>query len=92
MKAVFALIEAERARQIAKWGDGQALTPLEYLSIIGEEYGEVCRAVHDTYFADQYPTGGTPGDYSQYEKELIQLATVCMAAIQNLQKRNNNEL
>lgn len=87
MECVFAQIKAERANQIAKWGNSQSLTPMEYLSIIGEEYGEVCRAVHDAYFAAQYPhIGATPGDYSQYKTELIQLATVCVAAIGNLDK------
>ena len=87
IQTVLAEIIAERERQIAKWGEGQALTPMEYLAIIGEEYGEVCRAVHDAYFAAQYPQiNATPGDYSQYKTELIQLATVCVAAIQSLIK------
>jgi NTP pyrophosphatase (non-canonical NTP hydrolase) len=79
-------VHAERTRQIAKWGDGQSLTPLEYCAILGEEFGEVCRAVHDAHFAAQYPDqiGAMPGDYSQYRKELIQVAAVCVAAIQNL--------
>ena len=87
MELVFAQIKAERANQIAKWGDGQNLTPMEYVPILGEEFGEICRSVHDAYFAAQYPQiAAVPGDYSQYRKELIQLATVCVAAIQNLDK------
>lgn len=85
MKTILNEIKAERAEQIEKWGEGQNLTPIEYLSILGEEYGEVCRAVHDAYFAAQYPQiGATPGDYGQYRKELIQLATVCVAAITHI--------
>lgn len=87
MELIFYEIKAERTNQIAKWGDGQALTPMEYLSILGEEFGEVCRAVHDAYFAAKYPQiNAVPGDYSQYRTELIQLATVCVAAITNLDK------
>lgn len=84
-------LEAERIRQIEKWGMGQQLTPIEYCAILGEEFGEVCRAVHDAHFATQYPNAiqATPGDYSQYRKELVQLATVCVAAIQNLDNNNN---
>jgi len=85
MEIIFTQINAERARQIAKWGECQNLTPIEYITILGEEYGEVCRAAHDAYFAAQYPViDATPGDYSQYRKELIQLATVCVAAIVHL--------
>ena len=88
IQSVLAEIIAERERQIAKWGEGQSLTPMEYLSIIGEEYGEVCRAVHDAYFAAQYPhINATPGDYSQYKTELIQLATVCVAAFLNFENQ-----
>ena len=78
-------LEAERIRQIEKWGMGQQITPIEYCAIIGEEFGEVCRAAHDAHFAAQYPViKATPGDYTQYREELVQLATVCVAAIQNL--------
>lgn len=79
-------ISNERARQIAKWGIGQGLTPIEYCAILGEEFGEVCRAAHDAYFAAQYPEqiNATPGDWAQYRKELIQVAAVCVAAISNI--------
>ena len=87
MENILQEIQTERARQIAKWGAGQQLTPMEYCVIIGEEFGEVCRAAHDAHFAAQYPDAikATPGDYTQYRKELIQLATVCVAAIQNME-------
>lgn len=79
-------IRNERDRQIAKWGTGQGLTPIEYCAILGEEFGEVCRAAHDAHFAAKYPhqIDTTPGDLAQYRKELIQVAAVCVAAISNI--------
>jgi NTP pyrophosphatase (non-canonical NTP hydrolase) len=86
-------IQAERQRQISKWGDNsKTLSPLEYIPILGEEYGEVCRAVHDAYFSARYPEHiqATPGDYILAKRELVQLAAVCVAmieCIENLQMR-----
>ncbi|MFQ5516392.1 MAG: hypothetical protein ACE5E8_02360 [Acidimicrobiia bacterium] len=39
-----ALINSERYRQEAKWGQ-QHHSPMEWIGILGEEYGEACRAV-----------------------------------------------
>jgi NTP pyrophosphatase (non-canonical NTP hydrolase) len=85
MKHILQSIKDERARQIAKWGDNsETLSPLEYLPILGEEYGEVCRAVHDAYFAERYPDviDANPGDYEHAKKELVHVAAVCVAMIQ----------
>lgn len=41
---VYVLVHRELGRQHAKWGD-QHHDPTYWLGILGEEYGEVCKAV-----------------------------------------------
>lgn len=95
MDRIINLIEAERARQIIKWGDNsETLSPLEYLPILGEEYGEVCRAVHDAYFAAKYPQhiSAKAEDYEHAKNELVQLAAACVAMIQCIEKNDYDKL
>ena len=70
-------ISNERHRQDKKWG-AQNHHPLEWLPILGEEVGEVNKAVLEAYF-DGY---GTTGDFSEYRNELIQVAAVVVAMIE----------
>ena len=46
---VFAAISEERNRQDEKWGE-QNHTPAVWAAIIGEEYGEVCKAINEFGF------------------------------------------
>lgn len=71
----------ERQRQDAKWGE-QNHAPFAYLAILGEEVGESNKAALETHFA--YP--GADRDYSEYRKELIQVAAVAVAAIECLDR------
>lgn len=66
-------IAAEREAQDQKWGV-QDHTPDRWLTILGEEYGEACKAVleHDT---------------EGYRTELIQVAAVAMAMIESLDRQ-----
>ncbi len=66
-------VAAERRRQEEKWGQ-QLHAPLWWLAILGEEFGEVCRACYE---AGQY---GVVGE--DYRAELIQVAAVAVAAIE----------
>lgn len=73
-------IKKEREKQDQKWGQQDHL-PLEWQSILGEEYGEACKALLEWYFGDR--------SLDNYEKELIQSAAVSIAALECLQRRNN---
>ena len=61
----------ERARQDAKWGE-QNHHPAWWLSILGEEFGEVCKAV-----CENNDTGK-----GSYREELIQVAAVAVSMIE----------
>ena len=81
-KTILCLIANERARQDQKWGV-QDHTPAEWMSILGEEYGEACEKVNDTF---QWSGPPAPLAVSEYLEELIQVAAVAVAAIENLER------
>ena len=78
---VYALIDAERARQAAKWtdphrwGKGDCSSPYvdesTKLAVLGEEFGEVCRAR-----LDDDPDG--------LRAELVQVAAVAVAILEGM--------
>ncbi len=70
-------IHKERDRQDRKWGELNH-NPFIWLAILGEEYGESCQA------ALEFPV-----DYSDYRKELIQVAAVTIAAIESLDRQED---
>ena len=76
----------ERARQDSIWGE-QNHSPLEWLAILGEERGEVDRAVCEAHFPN-YPSCG---DWSKYRQELIQEAAVCAAMIECLDRAKESD-
>lgn len=55
----------ERGRQDMKWGI-QNHKPADWISILGEEFGEVCRAIFEK-------------DAKNYREELIHVAAVAMS-------------
>ena len=63
-------IARERERQDAKFGD-QRHKPIEWLSILVEEVGEVSREICENHF----PIYGK-SDWTNYRKELVQVAAV----------------
>jgi NTP pyrophosphatase (non-canonical NTP hydrolase) len=64
----------ETIRQHEKFGT-QSLTLFDWSSILGEEYGEVCRAINEEHFSD--------GELQSVYDECIQVAAVAvhMAAV-----------
>lgn len=68
-------VAAERERQDAKWGAQRTLPADTWIRILGEEYGEVCKAVNEN----------NPHDY---RAELVQVAAVAVAAIEALDLRS----
>jgi len=76
----------ERKRQDGLWGE-QNHHPLEWLSILGEEFGEVCKGAYEAHF-DGHKISG---NYSEYRKELIHVAAVAIAAAESLDRQESNE-
>ena len=70
---VLKLVKAERERQIEKWGP-QYHTPLEWYPILGEEIGEVGKALAEGEIKDF--------DVANYREECIHTAAVAMAMVQ----------
>lgn len=69
-----ALVQQERAKQHAKWGE-QNLIPFHWVSVLAEEMGELARAINHVVQDDE------PSPYAAQDalKELIHTAAVCQA-------------
>jgi len=72
-----ASILEERRRQDAKWGE-QNHDPFCYLTVLGEEYGELCQcALHDRF-------GGPAAEHMR--EEAVQVAAVALAIVECLDR------
>lgn len=82
------LINEERNRQDEKWGDQSGNHPFEWMSILGEEFGELCEAVNETCFKN----GIHPerGGKERILKESIQVAAVALALAEAVLKEGYN--
>lgn len=81
--AIKSVIE-ERQRQDAKWGQ-QNHYPTVWLGILGEEFGELCQAVNETWF-DNGPEERKKGGYENMRAEAVQVAAVAIAFIESLDR------
>lgn len=71
-------VRKERERQQSLWGT-QNHHPFKWLSILGEEVGEVCQAVNNAFAeTDELPTDR----YADYRKELIEVAAVAIQMVE----------
>ena len=77
----------ERGRQLEKWGV-QNHSPLEWMGILGEEYGEAMREAIEHHWRDKHYVQD-PDRLARYRAELVQVAAVAVAAIESLDR---NEL
>lgn len=75
-------IATERVRQDAKWGE-QNHSPIEWIAILGEEFGEASKEALEHHF--KY--AGNEG-LANYRKELIQVAAVAVSMIECLDRNN----
>lgn len=77
-----ACVRRERERQDAKWGE-QNHEPFLWMTVLGEEFGEACRAALEATF-----NGDKLRDacLSEYRVELVQTAAVAVAAIESLDR------
>lgn len=85
-KPVLQEVLEERAKQTLKWGE-QNHAPFAWLAILGEEVGEANKAALETHF--KYP--GADTDYSEYRKELIQVAAVAIAMVESLDRNERKK-
>lgn len=76
------LVEAEREYQRDKWGANDNMhTWPEWGAILGEEYGEVCRALKAVHWqGERADAAGRHG----LRGELVQLAAICAAMIERI--------
>ena len=81
MKAdILRRILEERKKQDDKWGE-QNHHPTYWLSILGEEYGELCKAINETINC-----GDKKGSHKEIVKEAIQVAAVVVAMIECIER------
>ena len=70
-------VARERQQQDAKWGQ-QDHTPAEWVTILGEEFGEACRGAYSMWHDG--------ADSANHREELIHTAAVAIAAIESLDR------
>lgn len=74
------LIDAERSKQDAKWGQ-QNHDPQVWMAILGEEYGELCQAANDL----RWPKSEMDADPFRHALvEAVQTAAVAQAVVECL--------
>lgn len=78
-KMILAAVQDERDRQCLKWGI-QTHSITEWMTILGEEYGEACKAALETEYR------GAP--LTELEKELVQTMAVALAIIEGIRIRS----
>lgn len=82
--AAIDLINKERDRQDAKWGE-QNHPPHFWTGILGEEYGEYCQAVNETVF-NNGEEARKLGGYDNMMTELTHVAAVAIGAMESLMR------
>ena len=76
---------AERNRQDEKWGE-QNHFPERWATIIGEEYGEMCKAINEFGFDH------TPETEQEIFNEAIQTIASCMAMLECMERCRSNSV
>lgn len=88
-RAVIAGVMAERMMQRERWGDAD-LSPLEWLGILAEEFGEFAQLVNYVFVPPvETNTNLQRMHLLTMRQELTQVAAVAVAAIESLER---NEL
>lgn len=82
MNAAIEKVVSERMRQIQLWGEYSDNHPFEWMSILGEEFGELCEVVNETYFKN----GVHPefGGQNKIIEEATQVAAVAISIIEQI--------
>lgn len=74
----------ERRRQIAIWGPQNDNSYFEFVSILGEEYGELCEAVNETCF--DHPKRPDRGGADNVYKEACHVAAVAVKMMERINR------
>lgn len=77
-------VVSERRHQIEKWGANAENHPFEWMSILGEEFGELCQAVNETCFRNG--THPERGGVDKVIHEAVQVAAVAVALVEQCLK------
>ena len=85
---VLQLIDEERNRQDAKWGE-QNHAQFQWVGILGEEFGEYCQAVNETYLNNA--TEQHKGGIDNMMEELTHVAAVTVGAMESLMRNKEEE-
>lgn len=86
---VLDMVRGERERQDTLWGDQSGNSLFEWVSILGEEYGEFCEAVNETCFKN--PVHPERGGFKNIVKEAVEIAAVAVAVIETAYRRKPEE-
>ncbi len=84
-----ALLLAELKRQDELWGDQSGNHPFEWMSILGEEYGELCEAVNETCFKN--PHHPERSGYDAIIREATHVAAVALHIMDAMLTRKEAE-
>lgn len=74
-KTILAMVQDERDRQQGKWGIQSHSIP-EWMTILGEEFGEACKAGLETEYRN--------APLKDLEKELTQTMAVALAILEGI--------
>jgi len=74
---IYIEVARERIRQETKWGQ-QNHQPIIWSNILGEEFGEVYKAINEAIF--------NGSSWLDYREELVQVAAVAIAAVESLDR------
>ncbi len=90
MQYALELVAAERQRQNDKWGDQSGNHMFEWMSILGEEYGELCEAVNETCFKTAH-VKPERGGFEAIKREAIQVAAVATTIVEAIVRKQSAE-
>ena len=83
------MVGAEMERQYTLWGNQNGRSLFEWMSILGEEYGELCEAVNETLF--ESASHPDRGGLENVVKAATQVAAVAVQIIEAAYRRKPEE-
>ena len=83
MRMAIEAVIGERRRQIEIWGSKNDASLFEFMSILGEEYGELCEAVNETCFKN--PKHLERGGLDNCYKEACHVAAVAVEIMERIE-------
>lgn len=84
------MIAEERVRQRILIGDSLDFSTQEWVGIIGEEFGELCQAVNETFLGSKRHPG--KGGYDNIIREAVQVGAATVELIEHAISEKNKEI